>query len=237
MRWRLDTVRISVLPSALVAALTLCTITPLPIPAAALAEDLPLTRNVPLDQFQNRVEDQRPYDFNAPPQGMFLEIQTAQDVDDVEGFRRTQEFVPITPTDRFAPDAPVYIVFRLHQHYQGFKVFGLCYPDIADQSAAPAFPSAPAPTDPASATAEAAPPPPLSQDTMHIAMEDESGYLRLPAPDGGWPIGPYKVEIHVGEQISELTLMGTMRFTVTATAAGAPPAAASQRAEDATQPR
>lgn len=229
MRWRLTTVRISVLPSALVAALTLCTITPLSIPAAAQAEDLPLTRNVPLDQFQNRVEDQRPYDFNAPPQGMFLEIQTAQDVDDVEGFRRTQEFVPITPTDRFAPDAPVYIVFRLHQHYQGFKVFGLCYPETTDQSTAP--------IDTTIATAEATPPPPLSQDTMHIAMEDESGYLRLPAPDGGWPIGSYKVEIHVGEQISELTLMGTMRFTVTATAAGAPPAAASRRAEDVTQPR
>ncbi len=232
MRWRLTTVRISVLPSALVAALTLCTITPLSIPAAAQAEDLPLTRNVPLDQFQNRVEDQRPYDFNAPPQGMFLEIQTAQDVDDVEGFRRTQEFVPITPTNRFTPDAPVYIVFRLHQHYQGFKVFGLCYPDTVDRSAALATP-----TDPTSSTADAAPPPPLSQDTMHIAMEDESGYLRLPAPDGGWPIGPYKVEIHVGEQISELTLMGTMRFTVTATAAGAPPAAASRRAEDVTHPR
>ncbi len=44
--------------------------------------------------------------------------------------------------------------------------------------------------------------------------EDESGYLKLVPPTGGWKPGKYKEEIHVGEQISDVRLVGTMRFTV-----------------------
>ncbi len=172
----------------------------------AWAEETPLTPNVPIDQFQNRAEDSRPYDYDAPPQGMFLQIATAQGIDEELGFRRTHEIVPVSPTDRFAPETPaVFIVFQLHQHYQGFKVFGLCYPETVHGA------------DPAAL---------VTQDTMQIALEDETGYLRLPSPTGGWKEGRYKVEIHVGEQINEISLMGTLRFTVasTAQADGAPTA-------------
>jgi hypothetical protein len=51
---------------------------------------------------------------------------------------------------------------------------------------------------------------------MHIALEDESGYLKLSSPPSGWKPGRYKVEIHAGEQVNEMSLMGTMRFTVVA---------------------
>ncbi|MFO0775504.1 MAG: hypothetical protein U0172_12645 [Nitrospiraceae bacterium] len=155
-----------------------------------------MTRNVPIDQFQNRVEDQRPYDFNAPPQGMFLSIATAHGVEEAEGPNRTHALVAVDPAERFPASTPiVYIVFQLHQHYQGFKVFGLCVPEAGQAS------------DPAAV---------VSADTMDIALEDDSGFLQLAAPRGGWEPGPYKVEIHVGEQISELTLMGTMRFAIDA---------------------
>lgn len=157
------------------------------------AEEIEITPDASIEQFQNRLEDQRPYDFNAPPQGMFLSIQLAENYDEELGFRRTHEIVPVNPTEQFGPESPaVYIIFQLHQHYQAFKVFGLCYPDTGPQAS----------------------PPLVSRDAMYITMEDESGYLRLPAPEGGWKPGRYKVEIHVGEQISELSLMGTMRFKV-----------------------
>jgi hypothetical protein len=166
----------------------------------ALAEDVPLTRNVPIEKFQNKTEDVRPYDFDAPPQGMFLSIQTAENYEEELGFRRTHEIVPVNPTDRFAPQtAAIFIVFQLHQHYQGFKVFGLCY---LDTDAGPGADT----------------PPVVARDTMQIAMEDESGYLRLSPPEGGWTQGRYKVEIHVGEQVSEISLMGTVRFTVASSA-------------------
>jgi len=160
------------------------------------AAELPLTKNPPILDFQNRPQDITLYDFDAPPQGLFLSITTAEGFDEELGFQRTHEIVPVKPTDRFRPDTPaVFIVFHLHQHYQGFKVFGQLFPEAV------------AGLDPAVM---------IGQDAMHIALEDESGYLTLSPPQDAWKPGRYKVDIHVGEQINEMSLMGTMRFSVAA---------------------
>jgi len=160
------------------------------------AAELPITKNSPIADFQNRPQDVVPYDFDAPPQGLFRTITTAEGFDEELGFHRTHEIVPVKPTDRFRPDTPaIFIVFQLHQHYQGFKVFGRCYPEAV------------AGLDPTVV---------IGQDAMHIALEDDSGYLTLSPPQGAWKPGRYKVEIHVGEQVNEMSLMGTMRFTIAA---------------------
>jgi hypothetical protein len=166
----------------------------LSIPSSGRAEELPLRENVPISEFQNRAQDAIPYDFDAPPKGMFRSITTAEDFDEELGFHRTHEIVPVRPTDRFAADTPaIFIVFSLHQHYQGFNVFGRCLPEPVSG---------------------AAPGGVVSEDVAHVALEDDSGYLKLSRPHGGWLPGRYKVEIHAGEQINEMSLMGTMRFTV-----------------------
>ncbi len=160
------------------------------------AAELPITKDAPISDFQNRQQDVIPYDFDAPPQGLFHTITTAEGFDEELGFQRTHEIVPVKPTDRFRPDTPaVFIVFHLHQHYQGFQVFGYCFPE---------------------AVAGLDPTVMIGQDAMHIALEDDSGYLTLSPPQGGWRPGRYKVEIHVGEQVNEMSLMGTMRFTILA---------------------
>ena len=165
------------------------------LPALQAAE-LPITKNPSIPDFQNRAQDVVPYDFDAPPQGLFRAITMAEGFDEELGFHRTHEIVPVKPTERFRPDTPaVFIVFNLHQHYQGFQVFGLCFPEAV------------AGLDPTKA---------IGQDAMHIALEDDSGYLRLSPPQSPWKPGRYKVEIHVGEQINEMSLMGTMRFTIAA---------------------
>jgi hypothetical protein len=134
------------------------------------------------------------YDFDKPPEGLFRSIQTAEGFDEEVGFRRTHEIVPVRPTDVFSPSAPaVYIVFSVHQHYNPYQVFGVCYPEQVTG------------LDPKTVVA---------QDTMYLALEDESGYVKLLPPPGGWRPGRYKVEIHVGFQVNELSMMGTMRFTV-----------------------
>ena len=141
-----------------------------------LAEDVPLTRDVPIEEFQNRAEVP-PYNFDAPPQGLIRSIQFA------EGF-----------TDIFRPDSPaVFIVFQTHQHYESYQIFGRCYPEHVEG------------LDPKRVIAE---------DVMYMALEDESGYLKLFPPSGGWRAGKYKVEIHIGWKINEISLIGTMRFTV-----------------------
>lgn len=165
----------------------------LPAPQAA---ELPITPNAPIPDFQNRLQDVTPYDFDAPPQGLFRAITTAEGFDEELGFHRSHEIVPVKPTDRFRSDAPaVYIVFHLHQHYQGFQVFGRCYPE---------------------AVAGLDPNVMIGHDAMQVALEDDSGYLTFSPPRDTWNPGRYKVEIHVGEQINEMSLMGTMRFTVVA---------------------
>lgn len=164
--------------------------------ALGRAEELPLTRNVPIPEFQNRAQDAKPYDFDAPPEGMFRSITMAEGFEEELGFRRTHEIVPVTPTERFSADTPaVFIVFQLHQHYQAFKVFGRCYPEEVPGLSTQTL---------------------VAQDAMYIALEDETGYLKLFAPDGGWKPGRYRVEIHAGEQANEMSLVGTMRFTVVA---------------------
>jgi len=160
------------------------------------ADELPLMKNVPISEFQNRAEDVPAYDFDAPPKGMFRSITMAEDFEERLGFHRTHEIVPVRPTERFSAATPaIFIVFSLHQHYQGFKVFGRCLPEAVSGVASETI---------------------VSEDVMHVALEDESGYLKLPRPAEGWKPGRYKVEIHAGEEVSEMSLMGTMRFAIMA---------------------
>lgn len=160
------------------------------------AEDLPLTHNVPVPDFQNRTETPAPYNFDAPPQGMFRSIVLAEAFEEELGFQRTHEIVPVRPTERFpGGTTSVFIVFELHQHYQSFQLFGRCYPEQVDG------------LDEHTVVAE---------DAMYVALEDQTGYLKLSPAQGTWKPGRYKVEIHAGEQINDMSLMGTMRFTIIA---------------------
>jgi hypothetical protein len=159
---------------------------------AAIAADSG-TGGVPELQDKNPIPT---YDFNKPPEGLFRSIQTAEGFDEELGFRRTHEIVPVKPTDVFHPSSPaVYIVFNVFPHYQPYQVFGMCYPEKVRG------------LDPGAL---------IAQDTMYLALEDESGYVKLVPPPGGWKPGQYRVEIHVGFSVNELSLTGTMRFTVLA---------------------
>jgi hypothetical protein len=174
--------------------------------ALVLAEELPLTRNVPIPEFQNRTQDVQQYNFDAPPEGMFRSIVLSESFEEELGSQRTHEIVPVKPTEQFHSDsAPVFIVFKLHQHYQSFQLFGLCYPEEVSGLDRDTL---------------------VSQDAMYVALEDDTGYLKLLAPQEGWKPGRYKVLIHAGEQVNEMTLMGTMRFTI----AGVPKSSASSMA-------
>jgi hypothetical protein len=158
------------------------------------AEQLPITENVPMSEFQNRSNEVPAYDFDAAPQGMFRSIVMAEGFEEQLGWHQTHEVIPIKPADEFPVDArAIYIVFSLHQHYQAFKVFGRCRPEQVSGLDSDTI---------------------VAEDAMQITLEDDSGYLKLASPASGWKPGRYKVEIHVGEQINEMSLMGTMRFTV-----------------------
>lgn len=160
---------------------------------AAGAEDVPLTRDVPIQEYQNQAETSH-YDFDAPPRGVFRSIQVTEGFEEELGYRRTHEIVPINPTDTFHTDAtPVFIVFAVFPHYQAYPVVGVCFPEQVEG------------LDPKL---------PLIKDSMYLALEDETGYLKLLPPGEQWKPGKYKVEIHIGWEVNEISLIGTMRFTV-----------------------
>lgn len=165
----------------------------LPWPLPAPAEELPLTRDVPIQEFQNKA-DTPAYNFDAPPQGVFRSILISEGYDEELGFRRTHEIVPVNPTDVFRPESPsVFIVFTVFPHYQSYQVIGICYPEQVDGLDSKT---------------------PVTKDSMYLALEDESGYLKLFPPADRWQPGKYKVEIHIGWEATEISLIGTMRFTV-----------------------
>ena len=161
----------------------------------AQAERPPLTKNVPVWEFQNK-GDGSSYDFDAPPKGIFHTIEFAENFEQELGFRRTHDFIPVNPTEQFRSDSePVFIVFTLHKHYDSFQVTGLCYPERVEGMKAAGV---------------------VAEDTAQLSLEDNSGYLKLFAPEGGWKPGTYKVEIHLGWEVNEISLIGTMRFTIVA---------------------
>lgn len=157
-------------------------------------EQPPITRDVPIQEFQNPDSFVPSYDFNAAPKGLFRSIQFTEGFEEEMGMRRTHEIVPVNPTDVFRPDSPtVYVVFNVFPHYESFQVQGVCFPEEVEG------------LDPKT---------PVAKDSMYLALEDETGYLKLFAPPDGWKPGKYKVEIHVGWQVNQISLLGTMRFTV-----------------------
>lgn len=161
------------------------------------AEELPLTPNASVQDFQNRQEDTKPYNFDAPPEGLFRTIVLARGFEEELGFRQAHEIVPVGPTTEFAPDSAVFVVFHVHQHYEPYQVFAVCFPEnVAGLDSRTQ----------------------LMTDAMLLALEDETGYVKLEPPPRGWKPGHYKVNIHVGWKANDLTHMGVMRFTVSDTA-------------------
>ena len=141
-------------------------------------------------------------DLDQPPEGLFYHLDFAKSYEDDEGIRRGHFVVPIKPNTVFPSDnQPIFLVFRVHQHYGVYQVFGRLYPEHVDSY------------DPQTL---------LDEDAMHLATEDDSGFLQFDPPDNRqWPPGSYRVEIFVGFEASSVNKMGTMRFSVQSSSSSA----------------
>jgi hypothetical protein len=54
----------------------------------------------------------------------------------------------------------------------------------------------------------------LDEDIVHLATEDESGFLKFFPPKGSWQPGQYRVDLYVGFMANTANKMGAMRFTI-----------------------
>ena len=145
-----------------------------------------LTKNIPLQDTSISIDE--------APKGLFRDITLAEGFEEDLEFRRGHGVYPVGPTNVFSQETvAVFVVFRVHKHYAAYEVIGRLYPETADG------------LDPKQW---------IDEDAMYLALEDESGYLKLFPPSKGWQPGQYRVEIYVGYEVSALNRMGTMRFTV-----------------------
>jgi hypothetical protein len=51
-------------------------------------------------------------------------------------------------------------------------------------------------------------------DTALLTLNDKSGYTRLKRPKDGWPIGVYRVDFYLGDQVDAYTHTAEARFRV-----------------------
>ncbi len=156
--------------------------------------DIPSPTQKQLPTQQSIADLKPPIDSDQPPTGLFYHLDFAKEFEEERDLHRGHFVIPVNPTTTLPPDArPVFLVFRVHQHFAPYEVFGQLYPEKVSA------------LDPASL---------IDKDAMHLATEDDSGYLQFDPPSEQWPPGTYKVKIFVGFEASQFNLRGTMRFSI-----------------------
>lgn len=105
------------------------------------------------------------------------------------------EFIPLNPNDTFPSTQPeIYLVFGLvSASYDAVPLTAQCFLEIAE------------------VRGEAQP---VTQDQVMMAMNDQSGYFRLPAPGTGWSPGLYRCGLFAGERTSAYTQADEVRFRI-----------------------
>lgn len=105
------------------------------------------------------------------------------------------EFIPLNPNDTFPATQPeIYLVFGLvSASYDAVPLSAQCFLEIAEMNGAGQ---------------------PVTQDQVMMAMNDQSGYFRLPAPGTGWSPGLYRCGLFAGERTSAYTQADEVRFRI-----------------------
>jgi len=60
---------------------------------------------------------------------MFYFITPAEGFEEEVGIRQSHEIVPVNEKERFRPDQPIYVVFRVYPHFESYQVMGRCFPE------------------------------------------------------------------------------------------------------------
>jgi len=127
--------------------------------------------------------------------GMFRSIVMARGFEIDEGKAGLHPTRAVGVTDTFYPDSPaVYVVTELLvSAFHMFRITGRFI--LEDPDGRPIGTV-------------------VHTDTALFENEDNGGYLIMRQPPGGFPVGKYRVEIHYGEEINDISLLTLARFKV-----------------------
>ena len=107
----------------------------------------------------------------------------------------THEFIPIDPGDTFHPhDQEIFLVFAsLSPSYDATQLTAEYVLDSGVEK----------PRDH-----------PLGRDSVVLSMNEQSGYFVLTPQEGGWPVGMYRVDLFMGDEVARSTQVDEVWFRV-----------------------
>jgi hypothetical protein len=128
------------------------------------------------------------------PIGFFTKLTFAQGVQDVKDIFGTDRYKPEKPASTFTSDVDaIYMVFDLLPRENPVHIIGQLYLEKGDGRANDKL---------------------LYDREVYLTTSQDSGFLELGRPEGGWIPGSYKVKIHLGEEVTEASQLGTLRFKI-----------------------
>jgi tetratricopeptide (TPR) repeat protein len=130
-------------------------------------------------------------------QGWFRQMVPARGVVQDDLPTGLQEFIPIGPTDTFAPEDPEIIIV--------FTLTSIPYDEITLTTRWLVERGGTVPPNTL-----------IGTDTALFTLNDKSGYVRLKRPKDGWPIGVYRADFYLGDQVDAYTHTAEARFRVVA---------------------
>ena len=127
--------------------------------------------------------------------GWFRQLVTARSAIQDELQAGFHEYMPLDPGDTFSPSQPsIYLVFSL---------------------TTPPSNAMPITTQWIAEKVDGMPPNTLvGIDAVVLELNDNTGYFFLDRPEGGWPMGTYRIDLFVGEEVSAYTYVADVRFRI-----------------------
>ncbi|MCA9469797.1 MAG: tetratricopeptide repeat protein, partial [Nitrospira sp.] len=127
--------------------------------------------------------------------GWFRQLVTAKAIgqDDLTG--GFLEYIPLDPGDTFPPNQPrIYLIFALTTPPADAKQITTQW--VAEQ-VEKRFPNTV-----------------MGTDAVLVGLNDSTGYFFLDRPEEGWPVGTYRIDLFVGEDVSASTYVAEVRFQI-----------------------
>jgi hypothetical protein len=132
--------------------------------------------------------------LDQPPKGFFVNLALAQGYKESLDSFQTERFKPVNPGTTFKSDVEtVYMVFDLLPRENPANVIGQLFRAKGEGGSDEKF---------------------VHEEAAYLTTAQESGFLVFPRPKGGWAPGEYKVKIHLGEEVTDASQIGTLRFKI-----------------------
>jgi hypothetical protein len=126
-----------------------------------------------------------------PPTGFFTKLTLAHGYQAVKDVFQTDRYKPEKPSSSFQSDVDaIYLVFDLLPRENPVHIIGQLY---LDKGSKEEF---------------------LKEEEVYLTTSQDSGFVEFTRPVEGWIPGNYKLKIHLGEQVTQASQIGTLRFKI-----------------------